>query len=125
MNQINKSYSNFLEQYDWNYFITCRSPYRLNTLTADNWVKRIINKSNKVDKVFYVVENDKADISSKHVHMLISTNTDMTYNEIRFGLGKISVGDYQEINNKSYLCSYVTKHISSLENYNFIFRESL
>ena len=77
-----------------------------------------------MNQVFYVVENDKADISSKHVHMLIDCNANMTYKEIRFGLGNISVGDYQEVKDKSYLCSYVTKHISSLDNYNFIFRES-
>jgi len=48
----------------------------------------------------------------------------MTYKELRFGLGNISVGDFQEVKDKSYLCSYLTKHISSLDNYNFIFRES-
>ena len=124
MNTTNNHYSKFLEQYDWNYFITCRSHYRLNTLTAENWVNRLLKASNKVNQVFYVVENDKADISSKHVHMLIQTNSDMTYKELRFGLGNISVGDYQEVKDKSYLCSYVTKHISSLDNYNFMFRES-
>lgn len=56
--------------------------------------------------------------------MLIQTNTDMTYKELRFGLGNISVGDYQEVKDKSYLCSYGTKHISSRDNYNFILRES-
>ena len=124
MNTTDNHYSKFLEQYDWNYFITCRSHYRLNTLTAENWVNRLLKASNKVNQVFYIVENDKADMSSKHVHMLIDCNADMTYKEIKFGLGNISVGDYQEVKDKTYLCSYITKHISSLHNYNFILRES-
>jgi len=48
MNTTNYHYSKFLEQYDWNYFITCRSHYRLNTLTAENWVNRLLKASNKV-----------------------------------------------------------------------------
>ncbi|MDA1144377.1 MAG: hypothetical protein O3B94_05365, partial [Bacteroidetes bacterium] len=69
MNNTNCHYGKFLENYDWNYFITCRSHYRLNALTAENWVNRLLKASNKVNQVFYVVENDKADISSKHFHM--------------------------------------------------------
>ena len=55
MNTTNNHYSKFLEQYDWNYFITCRSHYRLNTLTAENWVNRLLKASNKVNQVFYVL----------------------------------------------------------------------
>jgi hypothetical protein len=29
--------------------------------------------------------------------MLIGTNTEMTYKEVRYGLGDVSVGDYQPI----------------------------
>ena len=29
--------------------------------------------------------------------MLIGTNTDMNYQEVRCGLGNVSVGDYQQI----------------------------
>ena len=45
----------WVNDYDWNYFITCRSHYRLNTLTAENWVNRLLKASNKVNQVFYVL----------------------------------------------------------------------
>ena len=35
--------------------------------------------------------------TNKHVHMLIDTNTDMTFKEIGFGLGNVSVKYYQPI----------------------------
>ena len=28
--------------------------------------------------------------------MLIGTNTDLTYKEVKYGLGNVSVGDYQQ-----------------------------
>ena len=43
--------------------------------------------------------------------MLIGTNTDMIYKEIKYGLGIVSVGDYQPIYYKSEFYKYVSKHI--------------
>ena len=34
----------------------------------------------------YVTERDKGDYNNLHAHMLIGTNTDMTYKEVRYGL---------------------------------------
>ena len=44
-----------------------------------------------------VSERDKGDYNNLHVHMLIGTNTDMTYKEVKYGMGNVSVGDYQPI----------------------------
>ncbi len=43
--------------------------------------------------------------------MLIGTNTDMTYQEVKYGMGNVSVGDYQPIYDSEAVCKYVTKHI--------------
>ena len=47
--------------------------------------------------MFYVSERDKGDYNNTHVHMLIGTNSDITYKEIKYGMGNVSVGDYQPI----------------------------
>ena len=55
--------------------------------------------------------------------MLIDTNTDMTYKEIRFGLGNVSVGDYQPIYDSEDVCKYVSKLIGKNVYYDIVFEE--
>ena len=117
-----KDYASFLQNYNWNYFITCRTPYRINTMTVRNWVERLFNRSHKVDNVFFVSERDKGDYNNLHAHMLIGTNTDMTYKEVRYGLGNVSVGDYQPIYDSEKVCKYVTKHIGKDVDYDIVFK---
>jgi len=117
-----KDYASFLHQFQWNYFITCRTPYRIHTMTVRNWIEKLFNNSNKVEQVFFVTERDKGDYKNLHAHMLIGTNTDMTYREVRYGLGNISVGDYQPIYDSEAVCKYVTKHIGKDVDYEIIFK---
>ena len=93
--KIHNEYARFIQNFDWNYFITCRTPYKIHTKTVRDWIEKLFNRSYKVEKVFFVSERDKGDWNNLHVHMLLDTNTDMTYKEVRYGLGNISVGDYQ------------------------------
>jgi hypothetical protein len=55
-------------------------------MTVRNWITKLLQKTSKVEQVFYVSERDKGDYSNTHVHMLIGTNTDITYKEINYGL---------------------------------------
>jgi hypothetical protein len=60
---IGKEYASFLNQFEWNYFITCRTPYSIYTMTVRNWITKLLNSSNKVEQAFYVSERDKGDYS--------------------------------------------------------------
>ena len=117
-----QAYASFLLQYDWNYFITCRTPYRIHTMTARKWIQKLLDKTFKVDNLFFVSERDKGDYNNLHVHILLDTNTDLTYKEVRYGLGNISVGDYQPIYDSEYICKYVAKHIGKNVDYDFVFK---
>ena len=66
-------------------------------MTVRNWITKLLQKTSKVEQVFYVSERDKGDYNNTHVHMLIGTNSDITYKEIKYGMGNVSVGDYQPI----------------------------
>ena len=55
--------------------------------------------------------------------MLIGTNTDMTYKEVKYGLGNVSVGDYQPIYDIEDVCKYVTNHIEKNVDYDIVFKE--
>ena len=120
--KITKYYSNLLQQLKWNYFITCRTPYKIHTMTVRNWITKLLNNSNKVENVFYVTERDKGDYNNLHAHMLIGTNTDMTYKEVKYGLGNESVGDYQPIYDSEDVCKYVSKHIGKDVDYDIVFK---
>ena len=117
-----KNYASFLQQFQWNYFITFRTPYKIRTMTVRKWISKLFINSNKVEKVFFVTERDKGDYNNLHAHMLIGTNTDMTYREVSYGLGNISVGDYQPIYDSEAVCKYVTKHIGKDVDYEIIFK---
>ncbi len=120
--KIHNEYARFIQNFDWNYFITCRTPYKIHTKTVRDWVDKLFSRSYKVDKVFFVSERDKGDWNNLHVHMLLDTNTDMTYKEVRYGLGNISVGDYQPVYNNEEVCKYVTKHIGKDVDYDIVLK---
>jgi len=117
-----KNYASFLQQLQWNYFITCRTPYRINMMTVRNWLTMPLKKLNKVEQAFFVSEKDKGDYNNLHVHMLIGTNTDMSYQEVKYGLGNASVGDYQPIYDSDEVCNYVTKYIGKDVDYDIVFK---
>ena len=118
--KIHNEYARFIQNFDWNYFITCRTPYKIHTKTVRDWIEKLFNRSYKVEKVFFVSERDKGDWNNLHVHMLLDTNTDMTYKEVRYGLGNISVGDYQIVYDQDEVCKYVTKHLGKNVDYDFL-----
>ena len=120
--KIHNEYARFIQNFDWNYFITCRTPYKIYTKTVRDWIDKLFSRSNKVEKVFFVSERDKGDYNNLHVHMLLDTNTDMTYKEIRYGLGNISVGDYQIVYDQDEVCKYITKHIGKDVDYDFLIK---
>ena len=91
-------------------------------MTVRNWITKLLKTSNKVENVFYVTERDKGDYNNLHVHMLIGTNTDMSYPEVKNGLGNVSVGDYQLIYDSETVCKYVTKHIGKDVDYDIVFK---
>ena len=119
---VRRQWAQFLGEYDWNYFITCRSPYKIYTRTVSSLIDRLYGNSSKVDKIFYVAERDKGDYSNTHVHMLLETNSSITYPELRHALGDINVGDYKRIYDRALVCKYVTKHIDKGVDYEFTFR---
>ena len=120
--KIHNEYARFIQNFDWNYFITCRTPYKIHTKTVRDWVDKLFSRSYKVEKVFFVSERDKGDWNNLHVHMLLDTNTDMTYKEVRYGLGDISVGDYQIVYDQDEVCKYVTKHLGKNVDYDFLIK---
>ena len=120
--KIHNEYARFIQNFDWNYFITCRTPYKIHTKTVRDWIDKLFIRSYKVEKVFFVSERDKGDWNNLHVHMLLDTNTDMTYKEVRYGLGDISVGDYQIVYDQDEVCKYVTKHLGKNVDYDFLIK---
>ena len=55
--------------------------------------------------------------------MLIDKKTDMTYKEIGFELGNVSLGYYQPIiYDKEEVCKYVVKHFVKDEDYDFVLK---
>ena len=74
------------------------------------------------EHAFCVSESDKADYNSLHVHMLIDTNTDVTYKEVKYGLRNVSEGDYQPVYDNEMVCKYISKHIGKDVDYDIVFK---
>ena len=45
-----------------------------------------------------------------------------TYQEVKYGMGNVSVGDYQPIYDSEAVCKYVTKHIGKDVDYDIVFK---
>ena len=111
MNKLTNHYARFLEErFNWTYFLTARSPYRINTMTPINWANRILDHK-KVSTVFYITERDKGDWMNKHVHMLLETSAEMSFKESRTAFGNIAIGDYDLITDRTAVTNYITKWI--------------
>ena len=120
MKKNNNAYSSFLQSFSWSYFITCRTPYKITQKTPYTWCEKL-QKHPAIDRLFFVVERDKGDMSSKHVHILIESSTDITYQDIK-KLLHVSVGDYQKVGDCEHLCDYVSKFVGNQDiDYDFIF----
>ena len=52
--------------------------------------------------------------------IILFTNTDMTYKEVKYGLGNVSVGDYQPVYDSETVWKYVTKHIGKDVDYDIV-----
>ena len=74
-------------------------------MTVRNWLTKLLKSSSKVEQAFYVTERDRGDYNNLHAHILIGTNTDMSYQEVKFGMGNVSVGDYQPIYDSEQVCN--------------------
>lgn len=106
-----RAYGLFLSQFDWRYFMTCRHRYELNEKTISKWTDKLFNASLSISRIYWVLERDKADMSSKHVHMLLECSEEITQDQLKKILNT-SVGDFDEIRSKTAVSNYVTKFIS-------------
>ena len=93
-------------------------------MTPRRWFKKLMTTSDKVLSVFYSVEKDKGDPKSSHVHTLINSSTNISYEEFRSGLEGVAVGDYDLIKDPKEVASYVTKYFGVYDvDYDLIFKE--
>ena len=107
---INKHYASWLNERKWNYFVTLRSHYKYNYMTVRTWMKRLFNKQASVSRVFYVTERDKGDWTSNHTHVLIASNKDLSYSDLKKTF-TCSVGDYQIVDDNEGVTKYITKFV--------------
>ena len=91
-------------------------------MTVRNWLTKLLTRSIKVEQALFVTEIDKGDYNNLHVHMLIGKNTDMTCQEVKYGMGNVSVGDYQPIYDSEVICKYVAKQIGKNVDYDMVFK---
>ena len=38
---VRQQWAQFLNEYRWNYFITCRTPYKIYTRTVSSWIDKL------------------------------------------------------------------------------------
>ena len=106
-----RAYGQFLSQFDWRYFMTCRHRYKLSEKTINKWTDKLFKSSLSISRIYWVMERDKSDMSSKHVHMLLECSEEITQDRLKKILNT-SVGYFDEIRSKTAVSNYVTKFIS-------------
>jgi hypothetical protein len=109
---LSREYGQFISQFDWRYLMTCRHLYRLSEKTIRKWTDKLFKASLSISRIYWVMERDKADMSSKHVHMLLECSEEITQKQLKTVLNT-SVGDFDVLRSKTAVSNYVTKFISS------------
>ena len=109
---ISREYGQFISQFDWRYFMTCRHRYDLSEKTISKWTDKLFKASLSISRIYWVMERDKTDMTSKHVHMLLECSEEITQKQLKAVLNT-SVGDFDEIRSNTAVSNYVTKFISS------------
>ena len=109
---LSREYGAFISQFDWRYFMTCRHRYKLSEKIIRKWTDKLFKASLSISRIYWVMERDKEDMSSRHVHMLLECSEEITQNQLKKVLNT-SVGDFDEIRSKTAVSNYVTKFISS------------
>ena len=109
---LSREYGQFISQFDWRYFMTCRHRYKMSEKIIRKWTDKLFKASLSISRIYWVMERDKADISSKHVHMLLECSEEITQKQLKEVLNT-SVGDFNKIRSKTAVSNYVTKFISS------------
>jgi len=116
---MTNNYANWLNTFDWNYFITLRSPYKTNYMTTRSWFNTLFKKQNSIIRAIYATERDKGDWTSTHTHALIASDKDISYKDLSKCFN-CSVGDYQIVKDNEGITKYVTKFIGKNIDYDFI-----
>ena len=109
---LSREYGAFISQFDWRYFMTCKHRYKLSEKTIRKWTDKLFKASLSISRIYWVMERDKEDITSKHVHMLLECSEEITQKQLKAVLNT-SVGDFDEIRSNTAVSNYVTKFISS------------
>ena len=109
---LSREYGQFISQFDWRYFMTCRHRYKMSEKIIRKWTDKLFKASLSISRIYWVMERDKADMSSKHVHMLLECSEEITQKKLKDVLNT-SVGDFGELRSKTAVSNYVTKFISS------------
>ena len=91
--------------------MTCRHRYKLSEKTINKCTDKLFKSSLSISRIYWVMERDKSDMSSKHVHMLLECSEEITQDRLKKILNT-SVGDFDEIRSKTAVSNYVTKFIS-------------
>jgi len=93
---LSRAYGEFISQFDWRYFMTCRHRYKLSEKTIRKWTDKLFKASLSISRIYWVMKRDKEDSSSKHVHMLLEYSEEITQNQLKKALN-VSVGHFGEI----------------------------
>ena len=92
--------------------MTCRHRYKLSEKTIRKWTDKLFKASLSISRIYWVMERDKEDISSKHVHMLLECSEEITQKQLKDVLNT-SVGDFDELRSKTAVSNYVIRFIST------------
>ena len=58
---ISREYGQFISQFDWRYFMTCRYRYKLSEKTVRKWTDKLFKAYLSISRIYWVLELDTED----------------------------------------------------------------
>ena len=124
MNKIGLEYGKWLAPMKWNYIATLRPHYKLNMYNSDKKMQSL-SKYKMIDKLFFVLENDRDGCPINHIHLMLKTNTTMSRDLLAKALSvnPKAVGFFQEVTTPEAISYYCTKNLTKKDlHYNFFYK---
>jgi hypothetical protein len=112
----------WVNEYDWNYFITLRRNYKTTSTMVNKISNELFDKVKEIDRMIYIGERDSLDWHNHHIHILIKTND---INKVKKQLGrtnKLGTNLIEEVLDNMAVSNYITKYIDKDLEWDFLIK---
>lgn len=120
--KITAEAAKWINDYDWNYFITLRRNYKTTSKMVNKISNELFEKVKEIDRMIYIGERDSLDWHNHHIHILIKTNDINKVKKQLVKTNKLGTNLIEEVIDNVAVSNYITKYIDKDLEWDFLIK---